>query len=130
MPFNPDDFQEHHEKLRIIAYSKLRLDFFQPFRDLSKRSQKLVNGEINKYIKELPTENYLELITTDFNNICTDEIFDEDFSKRASTLMVRRSTVNELEQDDEATRAAVKCHEEAMAQCNLKEPAKIISGNT
>jgi hypothetical protein len=90
----------------------------------------LVNGEINKYIKDLPNENYLEFITIDFNNICTDEIFDEDFSKRAAGFMVRRSTVDELQQDDEATQAAVKCHEEAMAQCNLKQPAKIISDST
>ena len=71
-----------------------------------------------------------EFITSDFNDICTDEIFDEDFSKRASGLMARRSTVDELEQDDEATQAAVKCHEEAIAQCNLNEPAKIISDST
>ena len=56
MPFEKLDFIEHHEKLRVIAYSKLGLNYFQPFSDLSSRNQKNVNREINAYITALPNE--------------------------------------------------------------------------
>ena len=83
MPFSKTDFEEHHEKLRVIAYQKLRLDYFQGFRDLSKRNQRLVNEEINKYITQLPHDNYLDIITKLFNEICQDDIFDDNFQKKS-----------------------------------------------
>ena len=129
MPFNKEDFEEHHEKLRVIAYQKLRLDYFQAFRDLSKRNQRLVNEEINKYITQLPHDNYVEIITKLFNEICQDDIFDDNFQRKAAGLMVRKSTKQELEQDDQTTQAAVQCFEETMEQCNISKLSRIISDN-
>ena len=129
MPFNKQDFEEHHEKLRVIAYQKLRLDYFQGFRDLSKRNQRLVNEEINKYITQLPHDNYVEIITKLFNEICQDDIFDDNFQRKAAGLMVRKSTKQELEQDDQTTQAAVQCFEETMEQCNISKLSRIISDN-
>ena len=129
MPFSKADFEEHHEKLRVIAYQKLRLDYFQGFRDLSKRNQRLVNEEMNKYITQLPHDNYVEIITKLFNDICQDDIFDDNFQRKAASLMVRKSTKQELEQDDETTQAAVKCHELTMEQCNITKLSKNISDN-
>jgi hypothetical protein len=129
MPFNKQDFEEHHENLRVIAYQKLRLDYFQAFRDLSKRNQRLVNEEINRYIKQLPNENYLDIITKLFNEICQDDIFDDNFQRKVAGIMVRKSTKQELEQDDETTQAAVQCFEETMEQCNISKLSKNISDN-
>ena len=129
MPFSKADFEEHHEKLRVIAYQKLRLDYFQAFRDLSKRNQRLVNEEINKYITQLPHDNYVEIITKLFNEICQDDIFDDNFQKKAAGLMVRKSTYQELQSDDETTQRAVQCFEETMEKCNINKLSKNISDN-
>ena len=43
--------------------------------------------------------------------------------------MVRKSTKQELEQDDESTQAAVQCFEETMEQCNISKLSRIISDN-
>ena len=129
MPFNKEDFEEYHEKLRVIAYQKLRLDYFQGLRDLSKRNQRLVNEEINKYITQLPHDNYVEIITKLFNEICQDDIFDDNFQRKAALLMVRQSTKQELQSDDETTQAANQCFEETMEQCNITKLSKNISDN-
>jgi hypothetical protein len=118
MPFSNIDFIEHHEKLRVIAYSKLGLNYFQLFRDLSTRNQKNVNREINAYITALPNEGYIEVITELFNEIARDEIFDSKFHKSAAAMVVRKSTKEELAEDDEATQHGVSQYQTTMDEVN------------
>ena len=127
MPFSKVDFLECHEELRVIAYSKLGLNYFQPFRDLSKRQQKLVNGEINNFINNLPNEHFMEEIKSKFNTICTEEIFDENFHKNAAQMIVRKSTAEELKQDDEATRSGIEMFTKTMDEINNPKMSEIIS---
>lgn len=122
MPFCPKDFEQHHERLRIIAYSKLHLNYFQAFSELSKRNQKLVNQEINNFIKLLPEENYENIIIDLFQNICNDEIFDENFHKTAASMVVRKSTKQEIEQDDEATQQGIEMHKKTIEMMNNIKP--------
>ena len=114
MPFSKDDFAEHREKLRVIAYSTLRLNYFQPFSELSKRNQKLVNKEINDYINLLPQEGYIEIITNLFNEIAREEIFDSNFHKTAASMVIRKSTTEELTGDDDATQQGVDQYKTTM----------------
>ena len=118
MPFSNIDFIEHHEKLRVIAYSKLGLNYFQPFLELSKRQQKQVNQTINDYISQLPTEGYIEVITELFNEIARDEIFDKSFHKSAAAMVLRKSTKEELVEDDEATQRGVSQYQTTMDEVN------------
>ena len=122
MPFSNIDFIEHHEKLRVIAYSKLGLNYFQLFRDLSVRNQKSVNREINAYITALPNEGYIEIITNLFQEIATDEIFDKSFHKSAAGMVIRKSTKDELALDDEATQHGVSQYQTTMDEVNNIKP--------
>ena len=122
MPFSNIDFIEHHEKLRVIAYSKLGLNYFQLFRDLSVRNPKSVNREINAYITALPNEGYIEVITELFNEIARDEIFDKAFHKSAAAMVVRKSTRKELAEDDEATQRGVSQYQTTMDEVNNIKP--------
>jgi hypothetical protein len=118
MPFSPQDFEEHHERLRIIAYNRLHINYMQGFRDLSKRNQKMVNQEINTFIHTLPNDDYQIIIVDLFNAICQDEIFDENFHKSAANMLIRKSTRDEIDQDDEATRQGIECYKTTMDEMN------------
>jgi hypothetical protein len=122
MPFSKIDFIDHHEKLRVIAYSKLGLNYFQPFMDLSARNKKNVNREINAYISALPNEGYIEVITELFNEIARNEIFDDNFHKSAAAMVVRKSTKEELAEDDEATQRGVSQYQTTMDEVNNIKP--------
>ena len=122
MPFSKIDFIDHHEKLRVIAYSKLGLNYFQPFLDLSARNKKNVNREINAYISALPNEGYIEVITELFNEIARDEIFDNNFRKSAASMSIRKSTIEELAEDDEATQRGVSQYQTTMDEVNNIKP--------
>ena len=96
MPFNQNDFSDKEVNLKLLSIvnDKLRIDVLTPFSKLSKREKVYFNEELNKYIHDLPDENYLEVITKDFNRILHDVMTSDDFKveqqrvKRCSTTPI------------------------------------------
>jgi len=74
MVFTQDNFKEQAIRLKIIINYKLGLPIFSEFKDMSRLKQKEFNTKLNEYIKELPPL-WEDIILTDFNEICADQIF-------------------------------------------------------
>ena len=81
MPFNQNDFSDKEVNLKLLSIinDKLRINVLTPFSQLNKRQQVYFNDEMNKYLRELPEENYLEVINKKFNTIMHDVLTSEDF---------------------------------------------------
>ena len=84
--FTQNDFAKHANKLRIIVLGDMCVDVTTPFRDLSKKHQRLVNEKLNSYIKALPND-FEEKINNDFNRVCEEELF-EKLNLKAGTMLV------------------------------------------
>ena len=61
MPFNQEDFADKEVNLKLLSIinDKLRISVLTAFSKLNKRHQVYFNEELNKYIRELPEDNYL-----------------------------------------------------------------------
>jgi len=75
MPFNEENFADKEVNLKLLSIinDKLRINVLTPFSKLSKRQQAYFNEELNKYLRELPENNYLEKllkILTGFYMMC------------------------------------------------------------
>jgi hypothetical protein len=94
--FSKSDFEndEVRGKLLSIINDKLHFDVLKPFSKLNKRQQVYFNDELNKYIQNLPLENYLDVITKDFNIVMSDILTSEDF--RPELQRVTRSSTNPI----------------------------------
>lgn len=97
MPFNQENFADKEINLKLLGIinDKLRINVLTPFSQLSKRQQSYFNDELNKYIRELPAEGYLEVITKHFNIIMHDILTSEDF--RPEQQRVKISSTNPIE---------------------------------
>ena len=97
MPFNQQDFSDKEVNLKLLSIinDKLRIDALTPFSKLNKRQQVYFNEELNKYLKELPENNYLEVIDKNFNTIMHDILTSEDF--KPEQQRVKRGSINPIE---------------------------------
>jgi hypothetical protein len=97
MPFNQNDFSDKEVNLKLLSIinDKLRINVLTPFSKLSKRQQSYFNDELNKYIQSLPEDNYLEVITKDFNLILHDVMTSDDF--KPEHQKVQRVSTNPIE---------------------------------
>jgi hypothetical protein len=97
MPFNQENFADKEVNLKLLSIinDKLRINVLTPFSKLSKREQSYFNDELNKYIRELPAEGYLEVITKDFNRILHDVMTSDDF--KPEQQRVTRVSTNPIE---------------------------------
>jgi len=87
--------KEVNLKLLSIINDKLRINVLTPFSKLSKRQQVYFNDELNKYLRDLPENNYLEVITKDFNTIMHDMMTSDDF--KPEHQRVQRVSTNPIE---------------------------------
>jgi hypothetical protein len=102
MPFNQQDFSDKEVNLKLLSIinDKLRINVLTPFSKLSKREQSYFNDELNKYIKELPENNYLEVITKDFNKILHDVFSSNDFRPDLYQVSKHNRTPIEVGKDE------------------------------
>jgi len=87
--------KEVNLKLLSIINDKLRINVLTPFSKLSKREKVYFNEELNKYIQSLPEDNYLEVITKNFNTIMHDILTSDDF--KPEQQKVAKSSTNPIE---------------------------------
>jgi len=77
--FSQEDFNEHSPRLCIIIMNKLKKPLLTSFHSLSDRHKKKFNKLLNEYIQSLPKEDWLPILEEDFNELCLDNIFTDDF---------------------------------------------------
>lgn len=94
--FSKSDFENDEVRLKLLSIinDKLHFDVLKPFSKLNKRQQVYFNDELNKYIQNLPLENYLEVINQNFNTIMYDVFSSEDF--RPELQRVTKSSTNPI----------------------------------
>jgi len=82
--FSPDDIasQENTKMLTLVVMTKIGKPPLTNFHKLLIKDKKIFNTTLNEYIKSFPDENWKETLTSDFNNACCDEIFNENFSPK------------------------------------------------
>ena len=97
MPFNQNDFSDKEVNLKLLSIinDKLRIDPLTPFSKLSKRQQVYFNEELNTYIQSLPQEDYLEVITKNFNKILHDVLTSDNF--KPEQQRIQRGSTNPIE---------------------------------
>lgn len=108
--FSKDDFEnkEVNQKLLTIINDKLRISVLTSFSKLNKRQQAYFNEELNKYILELPEENYLKKITDDFNLIMSDILTSDDFKPEQQRVYKSSTTPIEIGKDESVDEVLAK----------------------
>ena len=109
--FSQKEFKDNVTKLKIIALSKMNIDVLTAFNSLQQKQKREANRIINEYIKNLPEEDFQDIIECDFRNVIADDIF-HDIQNKAKTMNVRHSTVDEIQNEPEEFQNAVKLMQE------------------
>ena len=68
--------KETREKLHVVTMSKLNKYPLTAFDTLSFKEKRIANELLNNYIREFPERGWEDKLTTDFNQICVEEIFE------------------------------------------------------
>tara|TARA_R110002012_G_scaffold158318_4_gene319721 strand:- start:294 stop:590 length:297 start_codon:yes stop_codon:yes gene_type:complete len=82
--FSPNDFanEETNSKLSVIIMTMFGKPPMTNFHKLLEKEKKKFNGLLNEYIRNLPEKDWLDRINEEYNQICTDEIFTEEFNPK------------------------------------------------
>lgn len=114
MPFNQQDFENKEVNLKLLSIinDKLRIDALTPFSKLNKRQQVYFNEELNKYLRELPENNYLEVITKHFNTIMHDILTSDDFKPEQQRVKRVSTTPIEVAKDESVDDVLAKIEQE------------------
>ena len=81
--------KEVREKLYVITMSKLNKYPLTQYDTLSLKEKRIANDILNDYIRKLPEHDWLSKLTTEFNQICVEEIF-ENTKVDFTTLPVKQ----------------------------------------
>lgn len=101
MKFSKEDFKgETVTRLSVIIMTALSIPALTDFKDLLGAQKRKFNKELNKYINELPEDDWNEKIIKDFNEIVLADIFNEDFQPE-KIFVVNENTVPILLLPDE-----------------------------
>jgi hypothetical protein len=75
-----EDFKKREvlEKIQVIILSKIGKNPLGSFRNLTSGERKKFNKALNEYIHSL-SDDWELVVQTEFNTICTDDIFNEKF---------------------------------------------------
>ena len=97
--FSPDDFanEETTSKLTVIVMMMLGKPPMTNFHKMMEKDKKKFNEMLNAYIKNLPPEGWLEKVNDEYNQICTDEVFNEEFDPRKYEPMDINTEIQLLE---------------------------------
>lgn len=85
MPFTRSDFTEHATRLTVIIMEKMNRNPLDHFHDLEEGQKNKFNRLLNTYISQLP-EDFSTTILSDFNRVCTEDVFTRRFNPSLCTL--------------------------------------------
>jgi len=77
--FNQNDFQIHSQRLSVIIMKKMNKPILTSFRRITENEKKKFNKLLNEYIHSLPSEEWLDTIINDFNDIVQEDVFNDGF---------------------------------------------------
>ena len=79
--FIPDDFADSEiaKMLGVIIMNKMGKPPLTNFHRMLTKDRTIFHKEMNAYIKSFPDNDWNEKLTQEFQNVCCDEIFNEDF---------------------------------------------------
>jgi len=82
--FSTDDFAnpEITQKLGVVIMTKIGKPPMTNFHKLLSKDKKYFNITMNEYIKTFVDNKWNEQLTNEFNHICNDDIFNEDFNPK------------------------------------------------
>jgi len=80
--FSTDDFAnpEITQKLGVVIMTKIGKPPMTNFHKLLSKDKKYFNKTMNEYIKTFVDNKWNEQLTNEFNHICNDDIFTEEFN--------------------------------------------------
>ena len=81
--------KEIREKLYVVTMSKANKYPLTNYDTLSLKEKRIANEILNDYIHKLPEKDWERKLTTDFNQICVEEIF-ENTKVDFTTLPVKQ----------------------------------------
>lgn len=96
-----EDFEgETVTKLSVICMEKIGKEPLTGFRDLTERERKRFNQVMNDYIKSLG-ECWKEKLQTDFNEVCTEEIFNQEFNPQRIVVRETNTAIELLRRPED-----------------------------
>ena len=99
MSFSSDDFtnDEINAKLSVVVMTMIGKPPMTNFHKMLDKDKRKFNGTLNEYIKNLPKEEWKDILTSQYNHICTDEIFNEQFDPKKYEPMDINTEIELLE---------------------------------
>jgi hypothetical protein len=99
MSFSNDDFtnDEINAKLSVIVMTMIGKPPMTNFHKMLDKDKRKFNGTLNEYIKKLPKEEWKDILTSQYNHICSDEIFNEQFNPKKYEPMDINTEIQLLE---------------------------------
>lgn len=94
--FGLEDFarKEIREKLHVITLSKMNKYPLMDFNSLSLKEKRIGNEILNDYISKLPKEDWFLKLTSDFNQVCQEDIFNNPKIDYTSSLFKQQPYEN------------------------------------
>lgn len=97
MPFTKDDFNDPNifERLRALSMVRTGNKLQTRFDDLTIKKKRMANEWLNTYIfQKLDCDNWLDILLSDFQILCEEEIFDHNLSAKNdyTNVFVRQSS--------------------------------------
>ena len=79
--FSPSDFldAEVSNMWCVVIMTKIGKQPLTNFHKMLAKDRLIFNRELNAYIVSFPDDNWKDILTKDFQNVCCDEIFNEEF---------------------------------------------------
>lgn len=98
MPFTKEDFSDPDifERLRALAMVRTGNKLQTRFDSLTIKQRRHANEWMNTYIfQKLDCDNWMEVLLSDFQNLCEEELFDPNLGakKDYTNVFVRQSSI-------------------------------------
>jgi hypothetical protein len=85
MPFTKEDFSDPDvfERLRALSMVRTGNKLQTRFENLTIKQQRFANEWLNTYIfQKLDCDNWMDILLSDFQNLCEEELFDPNLSAK------------------------------------------------
>jgi hypothetical protein len=103
--FGKEDFTgDNVIKLSVICMTKMGKKPLMEFKYLGEREKMKFNKIMNEYISTLG-ENWFETLSNDFNDICNDEIFGDNFKPETQFVKELNTDITLLQKEEESCTA-------------------------
>jgi len=106
MPFTKENFSDPNifERLRALSMVKTGNKIQTRFEHLTMKKQRVANEWLNTYIfQKLDCDNWLDILLSDFQILCEEELFDPNLSatKDYTNVFIRQSSLEPVLLDKE-----------------------------